>query len=168
MKRTGGGCGGCGCGCFMGCIGLILVVAGALFALYWFGIRNGAFVEHLDGAVEWAYKNEIRPMLIDKIGRNMTPEQQQQLLQVSDTAVEKYLAMPPEEKRAILNEAGTAYYYMQLGEMVPPEKIPHLKKFIDDLQQQNLPSAPRHNWQSPTPVKPPEPAPPQDSPRLLN
>jgi hypothetical protein len=47
--------------------------------------------------------------------------------------MEKYLLLPPEEKKPLLQEAILAAYYFSEHRVIPPEKIPHLSKFVKDL-----------------------------------
>lgn len=169
------GCGGCGCGCFSGCLIILLLIGGFIAAVYFFGFKDDRYIGHIDRVVIWTYQGAIRPKLADQFTTGMPDEERTRFLQLSDAAVDKYLALPPPEKKAILSEAAVAFWYLQNGSILPPEKIPHLKQFIDSLDMRNGIPPPQRNY-GPSPSQPrqfQDPPrrpiePPKESPRLLN
>ncbi|HKY63686.1 MAG TPA: hypothetical protein VJR29_09725 [bacterium] len=168
-----GGC-GCGCGCFSGCLILLLLLGGFLAFVYFFGFKDDRYIGHIDRVVVWTYEGAIRPKLASQFTMGMNDQDRARFLQLSDAAVDKYLALPPQEKKEILKEAAVAFWHLQNGTILPPEQIPHLKKFIDSLDMRNgIPPPnrsstppPQRQIQQETPRRPI--APPKESPRLLN
>jgi hypothetical protein len=167
------GC-GCGCGCFSGCLIILLLIGGFIAAVYFFGFRDDRYIGHIDRVVVWTYQGAIRPKLASQFTTGMPDEERTRFLQLSDAAVDKYLALPPQEKKAILSEAVVAFWHLQNGSILPPEKIPHLKQFIDSLDMRNGIPPPNRTYSPPPPRRqfqeaPRRPiAPPKESPRLLN
>ncbi|MCE9625086.1 MAG: hypothetical protein K8R69_06495 [Deltaproteobacteria bacterium] len=173
MQRKKGGC--CGCGCFSGCLVLLLLIVGMVVGFWYFVIHNASYVQQSDTVIVWAYRNVARPKMIEMFAAGMNEQERSHFLQMTDGAIDKYVALPADEKQAILAESTTALWYLWSEQMLPPEKIPHLQKFAEDLQKgwaptpQQIQDYQRRNPQAPLPEAPrpnlPEPKP---APRLLN
>jgi len=168
-----GGC-GCGCGCLSGCLLILALIVGFFAFIYFFGFKDDRYIGHIDRVVVWTYEGAVRPKLASQFTAGMPDEDRARFLQMSDVAVEKYLALPPAEKKALLSEAAVAFWHLQNGSILPPEKIPHLRAFVDSLDMRNgiptpsrtyTPPPPRRQFQEP-PRRPITP--PKESPRLLN
>lgn len=170
-----GGC--CGCGCFSGCLAVLLLIVGLGVGIWYLLFHNAGYVQHADTVIVWTYRTVARPKIIESFSVGMTDAERQQFLGMTDGAVDKYVALPPEQKQAILGEATTALWYLWTQQMLPPEKIPNLRKFGEELQrgwEMNAPQLqPGNRYQAPTGVPSPEaPRPslpePKEAPRLLN
>src|SRR5918996_1398643 len=146
------GC-GCGCGCFSGCLILLLLLGGFIAFVYFFGFKDDRYIGHIDRVVVWTYQGAIRPKLASQFTTGMPDEDRARFLQLSDAAVDKYLALPPPEKKAILSEAVVAFWHLQQGSILPPEKIPHLKRFIDSLDMRNGIPPPSRSYTPPPPQR---------------
>jgi hypothetical protein len=123
-----------GCGCFLWTcltslilVGLVVMVSGVGI---WYGIKK-LYVP--DSVVVWTYQHVVRPEVLKNLPANVSPQQREQILLVMDKGMEKYLLLPPEEKKPLLQEAILAAYYFSEHRVIPPEKIPHLSKFVKDL-----------------------------------
>lgn len=171
-----GGC--CGCGCFSGCLVVLLLIVGLGVGFWYLVFHNARYVQHTDALIVWTYRNVARPKIVDTFSTGMSDAERQQFLALTDGAVEKYLALTPEDKQAILGEATTALWYLWTQQMLPPDQIPHLKKFAEELQrgwemtprqiqrrERNRP--PVQPWPTQEPPRPSIPE-PKESPRLLN
>ncbi len=175
MPRKKGGC--CSCGCLSGCLGVILLIIGMGVGFWYFVLYDAHYVQRADTVISWTYYNVARPKIIDTFSAGMSDQERQQFLQMTDSGVQKYMTLPPEEKQAILSESTTALYYLWTQQVLPPEKIPHLKAFADRLQQDweqpMRQMQQRQNQPSPfdgLPKEPPRPSIPDEKPmpRLLN
>lgn len=125
---------GCGC-CLWGCFTILtvfcLVVIGGGIA-FWYGMKNFTVP---DTAVLWTYEKVIRPKIEETLPPNMDPAQRQQVLKTADFGLKRYLQLSPDQKNVILKEAVTASYYYSQNQVIPPEKIPNLSKFIEETVQ---------------------------------
>ncbi|MFO1463510.1 MAG: hypothetical protein U1F66_07005 [bacterium] len=176
MPRKQGGC--CGCGCFSGCLAVILLIVGLGVGFWYFVIHDARYVQHSDTLIVWTYRNVVRPKIIESFSAGKTEAERQHFLQMTDGAVDKYVSLPPEEKQAILGEAATALWYLWTQQVLPPEKIPHLTQFGESLKQEwekeiplqmpkgmpLTPSYPTPSQEAPRPTLPQ----PKPTPRLLN
>jgi hypothetical protein len=125
------GCGCCLWGCFATLLVFILIVVGGGFA-FWYGMKN---LTVPDQVVMLAYEKVIRPKIEESFPPNMKPETRQQILKTADFGVKRYMELSPEQKKIILKEAVTASYYYSQQQVIPPEKIPNLSKFIEETVQ---------------------------------
>lgn len=176
QPRQKGGC--CGCGCFSGCLAVILLIVGLGVGFWYLIFHNAAYVQHADTMIVWTYRNVARPKIVESFSTGMNDAEREHFLQMTDGAVDKYVSLPPEEKQAILNEATMALWYLWTQQMLPPEKIPHLKKFAEELQDtweaptSRMPrpqkyQAPARSLPTSEPPRPSLPE-PKKTPRLLN
>jgi hypothetical protein len=125
---------GCGC-CLWGCFATLLVAALMIVGggmAFWYGMKTLAIP---DTAVMWTYEKVIRPKIEETLPPNMNPAQRQQVLKTADFGVKRYMELSPDQKKIILKEALTASYYYSQQQVIPPEKIPNLSKFIQETVQ---------------------------------
>jgi hypothetical protein len=115
----------------------LLIVIGSGVAV-WYGLRN--FAETADPLVLWTYQNVIRPKVLEQLPPNLPAQEKQEVLDLMDSGVQKYLALTAEEKKSILKEGLIAAYYFSQHQIVPPEKIPHLSAFIKEHIKKPLPA----------------------------
>lgn len=122
------GCGCCLWGCFLTLFIAALIIVGGGVA-FWYGMKTLAVP---DTAILWTYEKVIRPKIEESFPPNMKPENKQKILKTADFGVKRYLELPADQKKIILKEAVTASYYYSQNQVIPPEKIPNLSKFIEE------------------------------------
>lgn len=122
-----------GCGCFLwGCFGtlflLFLFTVGGGVTL-WYGFKN--FTTFTDPVILWSYQNIARPKIIETLPPNLSRQEKQRVMGSIDSGVQKYVDLTPGEKKVLLKELVLASYYYSQNQIIPPEKIPNLRKFIE-------------------------------------
>jgi len=120
---------GCGC-CLWGCLGLgviaIMMVVGG-----YFGVRYiGGWVMS-DNAVVWVYQNYARTEIRKKLPPDWSEAQKDRVMNQADVSLKEYLALPPDQKKVIKQEAIIAMEYYSKGQVIPYDKIPNLKAFVE-------------------------------------
>lgn len=122
-----------GCGCFLwGCFGtlgiLFLFIFGGSIS-FWYGMKNFAVP---DTVVLWTYEQVIRPKIEENLPPNYSAAEKERVLKTADFGVKRYLELPPGKKKALFKEALIATYYYSNQQVIPPEKIPNLRVFIEE------------------------------------
>jgi len=122
-----------GCGCFTGCLAFLGIVfiflIGSGVAL-WYAFQNAGDIS--DKMVQWTYYNVARPQIIENLPPNLKESEKERILNTSDNAVNSYLTLPPQKKKVLLKEAFIAVYYYSQDQIIPPNQIPNLQKFIEE------------------------------------
>ena len=125
-----------GCGCFTcGCFGFIFIIVFMIVGsvAFWYGMKSFTVP---DAFIVWTYENVARPKIMKTLPPNMSAREKQQVMQAADFGVKRYLELPSDEKKVMFKEAITASFYLSNDQVVPPDKIPHLMKFIEGIQQE--------------------------------
>lgn len=125
-----------GCGCFTcGCVGFIILIIFMIggSVAFWYGMKNFAVP---DTVIMWTYENVARPKILETLPPNMPESEKQQIMQAADFGVKRYLELPPSEKKILFKEAITASFYYSNNQVIPPDKIPHLSKFIAEIMKE--------------------------------
>ncbi len=128
-KKSGCGCWLWGCGTLFAL--LIVTVIGAVVAL-----KFATDFVVSDRFVLWSYENIAKPKIEAMLPPTMSTAQKKRVLAQTDAALKEFIALPAEEKAEMKKEVLTALYYLSQDQVVPPEKIPHLAKFIDKYIQE--------------------------------
>jgi len=139
---------GCGC-CLWGCFGLgvvaVLFVIGAFL-----GLRMATDFVLSDGAAKWVYNNYGREAIKKALPENLTADQKDRVMQETDKTLDEFFALPPEEKSVLKQEAVEAYWLYERKQIIPPEKIAHLKPYLEKVLARyqsipglNIPSLPQ-------------------------
>lgn len=119
---------GCGC-CLWGCF-LMLILAVVFSIGGYFGIRYAADWMLSDQTVTWAYNNYGRQKIRSLLPPNMSEAEKNRIMSQADASLQDFFALSPEEKKVLKKEAMEAIFLYSQGQVIPPEKIPNLQKFI--------------------------------------
>ncbi|MBL7686133.1 MAG: hypothetical protein JNK65_08905 [Deltaproteobacteria bacterium] len=138
-KKSGCGC----CGCFFtGCFGFTLLIVGAIIAGY-FLMDWGALV---DKAAVWTYHTQFRPKVLEPELTKNSPQEKAMALEVFDSYVRAYEALPSEQRKIVRQEILTYIEYQTQNKPVPPEKVVNLMNFVENqmkLLEQKYPQLPK-------------------------
>jgi len=109
----------------MGVLLIITLVGG------YFGLRYVGSWVMSDQAVVWVYENYARTEIRKKLPPDWSEAQKDRVMSQADVSVKEYIALPPEQKKVLKQEALVAFEYYSKGQVIPYDKIPNLKAFVE-------------------------------------
>jgi len=134
-KKSGSGC----CGCFVGCLALILLPP-LIFTILYFTVDLG---EKTDQFLIRGYYSYARSAIEAGFDAKFSEAEKKQTMEVLDFFVDAYAKLPKEERALVRKEAVIYLYYSRQNEEPPREKVPHFLNFIDSnldkLKEKHMP-----------------------------
>ena len=120
---------GCGCcGCFFGCFAIILIPIVLMVVLY-FTVDFGKVG---DQTLVWGYHNIFRSRILEPSLGGLKPDEKAMALDIFDSYVVAYEKLPDAERKQIRKEAWDYIYHQSQNQPVPPQKVEHLNRFIQN------------------------------------
>jgi hypothetical protein len=126
-KKSGCGC----CGCLAGCLAVILLPIIAMMVLY-FTVDFGKVG---DSSLVWSYRHVVRPQILEPSLKDLKPTDKAMALDIFDSYVDAYEKLPDVERKQIREELWNYVYYQSQDQPVPPEKVMHFNRFIQDQME---------------------------------
>lgn len=121
---------GCLRSCLVGLFVLLFLLAGAFTGLYYV-FRGASFPIPSPSTTAILYQERIRPKILEELPRHLSAEEKTKVMELFDSGMEKFQALPEDERRVLLKEFAVASYYYSRNQIIPPEKIDHLRAFVE-------------------------------------